>query len=106
MRRHATERHRLRSDERGERPERAREPHERGVEVERDSAARRGRAGGEPWLQVDVADLEPTLGAMRLGVDAPDEMAVVQDRQRVVAVHPLVAGRVDLYAVLEAEQTR
>ena len=48
--------------------------------------------------------LEPALGAMRLGVDAADEMPVVKNRKRVVAVHALVAGCVDLDAIVEAEE--
>src|SRR6058998_956388 len=58
----------------------------------------------EPWFAVDVTDLQLPLDAMGFGVDPADQAAVVEDRQRVVAVHALGAGRVDLDAVVEAEQ--
>ena len=41
---------------------------------------------------------------MRLGVHAADELTVVEDGQRVVAVHALGARRVDLDPVAEAEE--
>src|SRR5207244_10436862 len=61
---------------------------------------------GEPRLEVDVSNLQPPFGAVARGGDAADEGAVMEDGQRVVAVHPLVPGRVDLDAVVEAEEAR
>ena len=43
-------------------------------------------------------------GAIALGVDPADEVAVVQDRERVVAVNALRSRRVHLDAVVEAEE--
>jgi hypothetical protein len=53
-----------------------------------------------------VTHFQTTLGAVALGVDAADQLAVVQDRQRVVAVHALMVGRVDLDPIVVAEQAR
>jgi hypothetical protein len=53
---------------------------------------------------VDVAHGQVAIGAVRLGVHAADQLAVVEDRQRVVAVHPLGPRRIDLDAVAESEQ--
>ena len=58
----------------------------------------------EPGLEVDGFYLEPPLGAVRLWIEPAHELTVVEDRQRVVAVDPLVARRVDLQRVVEAEQ--
>src|SRR5882724_12308388 len=102
----ATDRHLVRSHEDAERTHRSSHAGERRVPIHRPSPGR-GRAGrGEPRLEVHVANLEPALGAMGLGVDATDEVAMMEDRQRVVAVHALGPGRVDLDAVIEAEQAR
>src|SRR6266849_11159002 len=60
----------------------------------------------EPRLEVDMANLQPALGTMALGVDTANEVAVMEDGQRVVAVHALVPGRIDLDAVVEPEETR
>src|SRR5688572_19168954 len=44
-------------------------------------------------LPPDAADLELTLLAVHLGIDPPDELIALQDRQHVVAVDPLRLGR-------------
>ena len=47
---------------------------------------------------------QPPLLAVRLEVDPGDDLVAEQERQHVVAVHPLVGGRVDLDAVVEVEE--
>ncbi len=59
-----------------------------------------------PRLEMHVAYLQAPLGAVGLGVEAADQVTVVEDRQRVVAVHALRPRGVDLDAVVEAEQAR
>ena len=53
---------------------------------------------------MDAPHLEPRILAVGLGVEAPDELAVVEDRQRVVAMGALMPRSVDLDPVVEAEQ--
>ena len=78
--------------------------------TQRRTVRRAPRGGGglaaarEPPLEVDVAHGEVALRPVRLGVDPADQLAGVEDRQRVVAVHALGAGRVDLDAIAEAEE--
>src|SRR4029453_604863 len=76
------------------------------VPVEPLAAGGRPLPAREPRLEVHVPDLQPSLRPVALGVDAPDELPVMQDGQGVVAVHALVARSIDLDAVVEAEQTR
>jgi hypothetical protein len=74
----------LGAQEAGQGPKRLREAGQRRVLIDATpGGGRRGRARGEPALEVDARDLEPPLGAMGLGVQAPDEMAVVEDGERV-----------------------
>ena len=47
---------------------------------------------------------EDPRGAIGLEVDPPDQAVAEQERQHVVAVHPLLLGHVDLDPVVEAEQ--
>ncbi len=47
---------------------------------------------------------QPAVLAVGLEVDPADDLVAEQERQHVVAVHPLVRGRVDLDAVVEVEQ--
>src|SRR5205823_8040092 len=79
---------------------------ERLVLIDASPSGRRRLRRREPRLEVRVAHLQPLLGAMRLGVEAADELAAMEDRQRVVAVHALRARGVDLDAVVESEQAR
>src|SRR4030095_525376 len=74
------------------------------VPVEPFSSGGRRLSSREPPLEVHVPDLQPSLRSMVLGVHAPDELPVVQDGEGVVAVHALVAGGIDLDAVVEAEK--
>src|SRR5438093_423900 len=60
--------------------------------------------GREPRFEMHAEHLETALGAIRLGIRPADQVAVVYDRQRVVAVQPLRARRVHLDAIVEAEQ--
>src|SRR2546429_555716 len=53
-----------------------------------------------------VTALKPPLGAMGLGIGAADEVPVMEDRQRVVAMHAPGARSVDLDAVVEPEEAR
>jgi len=75
-----------------------------GLDESRHDRVRLEALGRNPRLEVHVTHLELALGAMGLGVDAADQPAVVQDRQRVVAVHALGRRRVDLDAIGEAEE--
>src|SRR5262249_42656323 len=52
----------------------------------------------------NALDLEPSLGAVDLRIDSPDELTIVKDGQRVVSVRALVAWRIDLDRVTEPEQ--
>ena len=80
---HLTERDPFGADELRERVQRLRHAGERRVAID---VAPRGRgrrlAAREPGLEMDPLGLEPALGAMRLGVEATDELAVVEDRHR------------------------
>src|SRR5882724_9672195 len=94
------------SDKGAQRPEGIAQTVQRLVPVESFTARRRRLPPREPRLEMHVPDLQPALRPMTLGVDASNELAVMEDGQGVIAVHALVAGRVDLDAVVEAEQTR
>src|SRR6266545_3718757 len=94
------------SDKGAQRPEGIAQTVQRLVPVEPFTSRGRRLPPREPRLEVHVPDLQPALRPMALGVDAPDELAVMEDGQGVVAVHALVSGRVDLDAVVEAEQSR
>ena len=63
-------------------------------------------SGGTPGSTHDGLDQQPTRGAIGLEVDPADELVAEQERQHVVAVDPLRRRRVDLDAVVEAEQRR
>src|SRR6266545_3816126 len=106
MRRHAPQRDLVAADERAERADRPGDARYRLVLVHVGMPMGRRAPRREPGLEVHVPDFETPFGAMGLGVDAADEMAVMKDGERVVAVHALVAGGVDLDAVVEAEETR
>src|SRR2546428_3552241 len=105
-RRHAADLDLVGAHELGQRAQRLYDTRERFVLIDSFPAARRGPRRSEPGLEVHVTSLQTALGAMALGVDAADEMTMVEDWQRVVAVHALGPGRVDLDAVVEAEQPR
>src|SRR5215467_5588556 len=87
MRRHPPHEDLVRAHEGAEGPQGIPEAADRLVLVESLPPAGRPSAGSEPRLEVHVADFQPPLGSVALGVDAADELAVVQDGQRVVAVH-------------------
>src|SRR5262245_41823939 len=103
-RRDAAKRHRVSRHEDAQGGDRSRYAGQRGVLIYQPAPGRGRSTGREPGLEVYVADFQPTLGAMGLGVDAADEMTLMEDRQRVVAVHALGPRGVDLDAVVEAEQ--
>src|ERR1051326_6013439 len=104
-RRHSLELHARDGHMPGELAGRAREPRERGVAIEIAPAdSRRGLARGEPGLEVRVPRLEDVRLAVRLQVDAADQLAVVEERQAVIAVLALVARNVDLDPVEVAPQ--
>jgi hypothetical protein len=92
-RRHAAHTDLAGPDELGKRSERLADAGQRGFDV-------------EPRLEVNVTDLEEALRPVRLGIDAADQRAVVEDRHRVVAVDAVGLRCVDLDAVAEAEETR
>src|SRR5438132_677647 len=103
-RRYPSEDDGVRSDEDRERSQGLAETGERFVAVEWTGADRRCLRRGEPRLEMHVSDFQRSLGAMGLRVDAADELAVMENRQRVVAVHALRTGRIHLDAVVEAEE--
>src|SRR5262250_3844334 len=105
-RRHPPHHHLIRPHEGTEGAQGIPEPAHRLVVIEAVAAAGWPLAGGKPRLEMHVADLESPLRPVALGVDAADQLAVVQDGQRVVAVHALVAWRVHLDAIGEAEEAR
>src|SRR5438045_8785048 len=71
--------HALHANMPGKRVERAREPRERRVAIRHAPArARRGLARREPGLEVRVARLEQSRLAVRLEVDASEQLAVVE----------------------------
>jgi len=107
VRTHAAQRHLGCAQERGERCQRLRQTSQRLVAIEALTSPPPGLrrpAAREPGLEVHVANLEPLLASMGLGVHAADQVPVVEDRQRVVAVHPLRPWRVDLDPIGEAEE--
>ena len=106
LRCHAPEGDRIGADEDGQGAQRFSDAGERLVLIDASPSGRRRLRRREPRLEVRVAHLQPLLGAMRLGVEAADELAAMEDRQRVVAVHALRARGVDLDAVVESEQAR
>ena len=106
--RHAAERDRVGADERRQRAQRRRR---RRRARRRDRAAPHAAGGGAAPAANHGSKCTWRTSSRRssrwvFGVDAADELAVVEDRQRVVAVHALVARRVDLDPVVEAEQAR
>src|SRR5262245_5898154 len=103
--RDAAERDGVGADEVSQGPQGTGQAPERRVAVERAPRRdRRARPAGEPRLEMDTLDLEPTFGAVDFRIDPPDELAIVEDRQRVVAVGALVAWGIHLDRVAEPEQ--
>src|SRR5207247_9271733 len=90
----------------GQGAQRLREPGQRLVLVDAAPPGRRHLRRREPGLEVHVANLQPALDAMGLGIEAADEMTVMEDRQHVVTVPALGPWRVDLASVVDPELAR
>jgi len=96
----------LGAHERRQRAHRVRQAGEHRLSIEAIAAGRRWLTRRAPRLEVQMADFQSPLAAVTLGVHATHQLSLVENRQRVVPVHALVARRVDLDPVVVAEQPR
>src|SRR5215212_6767123 len=79
---------------------------ERAAEPRRGALERVVEAAPHARLRCELPDPEDALAAVRLQVGAADETVADEQREHVVAVHPLGLALVDLDHVNEAEQPR